>query len=201
MKRENALTQLKNWINVLVVSLVVLFLLPHYNANGNQDASWYYWDNPDVSGSDKWVSTIIKYDAQNRQIKTFRIVQNAVNVSTPPDIDNYLLGGYSAATDVVALTSTTYNSVGKVDSVEGEYRIKENGSAITERGTLTGYDYDETGNIVETRSYSPSDTLLTTTRSLYDKEGKVLVTVGPYAAGLIYSRISFCCRMQRKSEI
>ena len=154
----------------------------HYNANGIQDASWYYWDNPDVSGSDKWVSTVTKYDAQNRQVKSLRIIQNAVNTSTPPDIGNYISDIYSAATDVVVLTTTIYNLIDKMDSVEGEYRIKENSTGITERGTLTEYDYDEIGNLIETRTYnSIQKTIhLTTTRTLYDPEGKLLVTIGPY---------------------
>jgi YD repeat-containing protein len=83
-----------------------------------------------------------------------------------------------SSTVVVVLSRTRYNDIGKVDTTEDE------------NGIVTMYEYDELGNVVETRTYAVYDeeipannVLLTTSQTLYDKEGRALVAVGPYAAG------------------
>ncbi len=132
-----------------------------YDDNGNQYKSWYLWDAP-AGQPDLYVITLNEYDAQNRVIKTRRIVA-----------DN--LDGQNPVSDVT-LSETIYNSIGKVESAEGEHLPGEHGS-------LTEYYYDELGNLVETNTYDPQGNLLTASRTLYDADGRALVTVGPYATG------------------
>ena len=93
------------------------------------------------------------YDAQGRVIKTSRIT----------DVDNNPAGG----TEVI-LSEMIYNSIGKVDHTIDQY------------DNVTKYEYDQLGNLVETRTYDSGENLLTTTQSLYDTEGRVIVSVGPY---------------------
>jgi len=49
-------------------------------------------------------------------------------------------------------------------------------------GNYTDYFYDELGNTAEIRTYDSSGNHLTTTRTLYDTEGRAIVAVGPYEA-------------------
>jgi RHS repeat-associated protein/uncharacterized repeat protein (TIGR01451 family) len=144
----------------------------HYNAINNQDAAWYYWDDPaNGQGDDERILTITDYDAQGRVIRTRRIIDDNVNPDVP-DLDSYLAGEQG-----LVLSQTVYNSIGKVD-----YTINEN-------GVLTVYKYDELGNTVETSTYASMADYddgkdpCSISQMLYDNEGRVIVSVGPYAVG------------------
>ena len=182
----------RSWPNVSITVFAVFLFLQRpagavtyyaYDLNGNQTASWYNWDDPATPAADyKHVVTISDLDSQGRTIKTRRIVGNNELLSIPDDYLNGTLTG-------TILNKMVYNSIGKAD-----YTIDENKN-------LSKYEYDEIGNIVETRTYNISsltgfddknaidafvanpENVLTTTRTLYDAEGKVSVTVGPYKAG------------------
>ncbi len=130
-------------------------------ANGNQYKSWYLWDAPEGQ-TDLYVITRNEYDAQNRVIKTSRIVSDNLDGQNP--------------VNEVTLSETIYNNIGKVESAEGEHLPAKSGS-------LTEYYYDELGNLVETNTYDPQGHLLTASRTLYDADDRALVTVGPYAPG------------------
>jgi len=137
----------------------------HYDENGNLDATWYYWDDPELSGLngvDTRILTISDYDAQARVIRTRRILDNNVDAENP-DLDA-LLGG----NDGLPLSETLYNSIGKPQMTVDQY------------DNTTLYEYDEVGNLVETMVFTPDATLLSISRTLYDIEGRVKVTVGPY---------------------
>jgi len=129
----------------------------YYDDNGRQKYSWYEWDDPadGNTDTDKWVYSFNDVDAQGRSIRTRRVV----------DVDNDLNNGNETET---ILGQTVYNSIGKVDISEDQH------------GNKTIYDYDELGNLVETRTYDPSYNLLTVSQTLYDADGRVLVSVGPY---------------------
>ena len=170
----------------------------HYNANGNQDYSWTEWDDPtNGAGIDKYVFTVNTLDSQGRAIETSRIVDDDSNPFGPV--------GDTPLSEVV-LTSTQYNSIGKVDLI------------LDEHSNLTKYGYDETGNIVETLLYRNSadylaitpdgrlakyvwngsgyvetifnsfsafvsdsgTSLLTVSQTYYDIDGRAVISVGPY---------------------
>ena len=141
-----------------------------YDENGNQVLSWYKWVDPAGQDPDRYVITVNDYDGQGRVIQTRRLVDNEIPYNELDLISE------------VILSSTTYNSIGKPDMVEGEHLPGE-------EGKLTVYEYDEVGNLVETKTYEnytayaahPVSNRLTVTQTLYDAEGRVLVTVGPYA--------------------
>jgi RHS repeat-associated protein/fibro-slime domain-containing protein len=129
----------------------------YYDDNGNQVKSWYEWDDPSNGvGIYHTVYTHTFYDDQGRIIQTSR----QIDTQAP-----------------IILSQTTYNAIGKPDTV------------INEFGVLTKYEYDELGNLVETRAYAnendydpanPDNNVLTISQTLYDKEGRVLVTVDPH---------------------
>jgi RHS repeat-associated protein len=153
----------------------------HYNENGSQDATWYFWDEPgsDLPGSnpvsyDRRVLTVSDYDDAGRVVRTRRITDDMT-----PD-----LGGYLAGDDGVVLSKTEYNSIGKPKVT------------IDQHGVTTKFEYDETGNLIETivyRNYQDYETcypsynyptdypgVLTVSHTLYDKEGRTIVSVGPH---------------------
>jgi len=98
-----------------------------YDDNGNQTNSWYNWEDPNDSGNSCKVATITEYDDAGRVVKTLRQISEATG-----SIQNY----------TVELSETTYNVIGKADTVTNEH------------GVLTKYEYDELGNLVETRGYA-----------------------------------------------
>jgi len=140
-----------------------------YDDNGNQILSWYEWDDPDTTGVDPdlYVFNVTEYDDEGRVIETRRLVDDE-NPYNPA----YLVSE-------VVLSQTVYNSIGKVD-----YSIDEN-------GVLTKYEYDELGSLVETKTYKnltayqadPVANILTITQTLYDLEGRVLVSVDTHEPG------------------
>lgn len=151
----------------------------YYDAKGNQIWSWYEWDDPsgDVVGT-RYVYNVTDYDGQGRSIMTWRLVDDECPFNEAGLIDE------------VVLSTTEYDSIGKVHTVEGEYISIADGVVQTgAEGTLTVYEYDELGNLVETRTYAqksdydennPYTNVLTISRTLYDDEGRVLVTVDPH---------------------
>ncbi len=112
----------------------------------------------------KYVFTVNTFDSQGRVIETSRIVDN----DSDPFDDTPI-------SDTV-LSQTHYDSIGKVDY------------SIDEYDNLTKYEYDQTGNAVEVRTYNvngvsaenlpayinDSANVLTTSRTLYDAEVKKL---------------------------
>ena len=124
-----------------------------YNTNGNQIKSWYQWIDPANSANYCNVYTVTIYDDAGRVIQTQREVNDV---------------GGSVAQSTVTLSQTIYNSLGKVDT------------SINELNNSTKYYYDETGNLVETDTCAPNGDVMTISQTLYDKDGRVLVTVGPY---------------------
>jgi len=124
-----------------------------YDTNGNQVRSWYNWVDPNDATHTHTVATLTEYDAQGRATKTSRQIDTQ---------------------DPNTLSETIYNKIGKPEVV------------INEHGVTTEYQYDELGNLVETITYaSYADYLsydhLTISRTLYDKEGRVIVTQDPNA--------------------
>ncbi|MBN2211424.1 MAG: right-handed parallel beta-helix repeat-containing protein, partial [Sedimentisphaerales bacterium] len=147
-----------------------------YDADGRQVVSWSFWDDPDNGvGNDKRILTINDMDGQGRVIRARRIVDTDIT-NPPTDLDTLI---NSDQADVI-LSETVYNSIGQVDIAVGEHMPDE-------PGTKTVYDYDETGILVEMRTYKPvwtgsgyEDELLNVSQTLYDVDGRTLVTVGPY---------------------
>ncbi|MHC4500452.1 MAG: hypothetical protein ACYS21_15235, partial [Planctomycetota bacterium] len=124
-----------------------------YDRNGSQVKSWYNWVDANDAGRTCTVTTITEYDAAGRVTRTLRDVGDAT-------------GGVQEYT--IVLSETIYDAIGKPDTVYDQY------------GNATVYSYDEAGNLVETLVYDPCGTLLTVSETLYDVEGRVLVTVGPH---------------------
>ncbi len=136
-----------------------------YDEKGNQTHSWYYWDDGLPTPVDYCkVTTITEYDDAGRVAGTLRQISET---------------GGSIDPCTVVLSQTEYNKIGKVDF------------SINETGQLTKYEYDELGNLVETKIYeslaayqaNPITNILTTSQTLYDKEGRVLVTVDTHEPG------------------
>jgi RHS repeat-associated protein len=131
-----------------------------YDKSGNQTKSWYQWSDPNNPANSCKVYTITEYDAKGRVIATIRDVND-----TTGDIEPY----------TKVLSETFYNKIGKADVVVDQF------------GQLTRYQYDESGNLVETTTYrseaayeaDPND-YLTTSRTLYDKEGRAIVSTEPH---------------------
>ncbi|MBN1126900.1 MAG: right-handed parallel beta-helix repeat-containing protein [Sedimentisphaerales bacterium] len=146
---------------------LVLWRYFFYDNDGRQTESVYDFDAEDDDNYFERVRMLTMYDAMERTIETSRVIvpYDYVGGVWDPDEGN---------TQTTVLSETTYNSIGKVNTTTDE------------SGILTKYWYDETGNLVETLVYvidevNPSNNvLLTTTQTLYDKEGRTLVTVGPY---------------------
>lgn len=146
----------------------------HYNESGAHDASWRQGPNG------KWVTNLSRFDAQGRTIATYR-----VTTSDTPAVSSYL-NGYFGTDSAVQLSSTAYNSIGKVDYSLGFFEWTNNGDVF--KANITLYCYDELGNAVETwnglrtkaAGMAPVDTWLTVSRILYDAEGRMLVSAGPY---------------------
>jgi RHS repeat-associated protein len=141
-----------------------------YDSEGRQLESWYAWEDPADSDTivDRYVFTVTTYDKQGRVTKTERIVDDQFPYASQ----------LNQRISTVCLSQTTYNSIGKPDTTEDENHI------------VTKYWYDETGNLVETEVYAVYDretpannVMLSTTRTLFDADGRAIVTVGPYAAG------------------
>ncbi len=140
----------------------------HYNANGAQDWSYLEWIDPAGGDAyaDQYVYTVNHYDSAGRVIKTERKV-NSTALNDPVN---------NTADSTVVLSQTKYNAIGKVDT------------SIDENGQLTKFEYDQAGNIVETRTYQSlaiyeynADSYLTISRTLYDAEGRVLVSLDTHA--------------------
>ena len=159
----------------------------HYDINGNQVASWYIWVNPDTEQNVR-ILTVNETDAQGRSIRSIRIADNGLIpiAEVLDNVQSHLEEG--PVIEYVITDRTVYNSVGKVDY------------AIDANMNLTKYEYDETGNTTEVRTYNVAGidesnypdhladpaNVLTVSRTLFDTEGRVLVTVGPYAPA-VYS--------------
>ena len=191
-----------------------------YDENGNQKASWYYWDDtsnndyisiPNVIGYDSCVITLSEYDSQGRSIRTRRVVQAIANDANPPDPD---IDSLLAGSDGEVLSEMKYNSLGKADFTIDQYN------------NVTKYEYDQIGNLVETRTFTTeaydiginaqgkieeyfsdgtvdqehefwtnfetdADTShLTTSQTLYDTEGRSLLTVGSFDPA-VYDEVIF----------
>jgi RHS repeat-associated protein len=143
-----------------------------YDQNNQQTSSWYEWENPSDGDTaiDFYVYSVNVYDDAGRIIRSEQMIDDAT-LGEPY---------FNART----LSQTVYNSIGKVD-----YTLDEN-------GLLTKYLYDQTGNTVETLVYSSLSAynanfanylgsgsaagIMTISRTLYDAEGRAIVSVGPY---------------------
>jgi len=136
-----------------------------YDESGNQTKSWYEWQDVNDPNNSCTVVNITEYDAMGRAFKTKRKITNASG---------------EIGESEVTLSESCYNSIGKPDIV------------IDQHGGLTKYEYDQLGNLVEIRvyeseqiynqdvNYPDPNNCLTVSRTLYDKEGRAVVTVGPY---------------------
>jgi YD repeat-containing protein len=138
-----------------------------YDDNGNQDMTWYDWVDAADPCNSATVSTITEYDAAGRIRRTWKQVSSATG-----EAEDY----------TVLLSETEYNSIGKVDWT------------INEHGVLTKYEYDAAGNLVETLVYESKAAydawywdypntfggILTISQTLYDAEGRVVVTAGAH---------------------
>ncbi len=179
----------------------------YYDYKGSRRATWSYWDDPEqngLNGFDTRVLSITDYDDQGRAIRTRRLIDTNVN-SAAPNLSTIL----SDASVGDTLNQTAYNSFGRVDytlnqySALTRYEYDELGNivetatfvssadylAITE-GSLARYDddgqsgYDEYIYNSFSEFENDSDTtLLTVSKTLYDNEGRTLVSVGPYDPG------------------
>jgi len=131
-----------------------------YDDNGNQIKSWYHWEDPYDSGNDCNVYTITEYDAAGRVKRIIRDVNDVSGTVQP---------------STVVLSQTEYNKIGKPDKV------------INQHDMVTKYEYDKLGNLVETKVYESNDVFaadpnnyLTITETLYDREGRAIVTTDPH---------------------
>jgi hypothetical protein len=163
----------------------------YYNANNQQVVSWTFWDDPATVAEEAVRSlNINKLDAQGRTINSIRIVDPdvqldetvaAILVNVDTYINNHLTeSGFEA----IIQSRTFYNSIGKVDR------------SIDENNILTKYLYDEIGNLAETFVYVSETAftanfanyintgsltgILTLSQTIYDAEGRAIVSVGPY---------------------
>jgi YD repeat-containing protein len=139
-----------------------------YDNNGRQVRSWYDYIWTDAQGTHTNMVTIeTVYDDAGRVIRNERETHKYVGEGAPYE-----------ETVTVILSETIYNNIGKPEMVEGEHLPGQ-------EGMLTIYEYDDLGNLVETRTYEsystytadPVSNILTITQTLYDAEGRVLVTV------------------------
>jgi RHS repeat-associated protein len=171
-----------------------------YDDNGNQKLSYYAWDNPiNSAGVEKYVYTVNSYDDQGRVIKTERILDNDADPFDTPDNDCF----------TTVLSETKYDSLGKVEFTIDQhnnvtkYEYDQVGLLVETRtfsttaydiglnnnGEFVKYIYDPGPPVTTTEQLYASfnafetdaDTShLTTSRTLYDTEGRVLIAVGPY---------------------
>jgi fibro-slime domain-containing protein/RHS repeat-associated protein len=125
-----------------------------YDDNGNQVLTRENWKDPKGQDPNLYVFTVNDYDAQGRVVKTRRLIDDDSDPANP--------------ISETILSETYYNGIGKA------------GTTWDELGNYTQYDYDELGNLVETRTYDSNGTHLTASQNLYDAEGRVIVTAGPY---------------------
>ncbi len=139
----------------------------HYDSEGRQDQSWYNWYSD--STHCQQVVSVTNYDKMGRVTSTERKIIPLVKTG-----ETWVQNG---TIQTVPLSTTEYNEIGKPKKTTDENQI------------VTKYWYDETGNLVETEVFAVYDeqtpannVLLTTTRTLFDAEGRAIVTVGPYAA-------------------
>lgn len=156
-----------------------------YDENNVQKAAWSLWDDPNTASTETVRTVNInETDAQGRSVRSIRIVDDADESisSILIDVDGYI-DNNPAVFESMVQGRTFYNDIGKVDYV------------VDQCGSVTKYEYDETGQLVETLVYEsftafatdyqnyPTDTegILTISRTLYDAEGRTLVSVGPYA--------------------
>lgn len=161
----------------------------YYDAENRQVASWTFWDDPATEAiENKRILSLNDFDAQGRTKRSVRIVDDgtASPAAILTGIDGYLANPSPAVIYEFSISGwTEYNSLGKV-----EY-------AIDPQNNLTRYDYDQTGNTVRTRTYNigtigwtnktdilsyidVADNVLTESCTLYDAEGRAIVSVGPY---------------------
>ncbi len=133
----------------------------YYDKNGNQIRSWYRWDDPGNGvGVDHTVYTHTLYDDAGRVIQTSRQLDDA-------EYD---------ADKATILSRTWYGKLGKPETTVDQF------------GVLSEYYYDELGNLVETATFEKSGddgqyAPLTVSRTLYDADGRVLVTTDPHKLG------------------
>lgn len=158
----------------------------HYNTNNAQDASWTLWDDPeDVdTDPDRFVMSLALTDDQGRPICSYQLTDEVTDPLHPdPNVVNIYanLSSLIAADKAVLLSQTWYNAIGQVD-------VSKDAHGIT-----TKYEYDALGQLTETLVYEsydafqahypdyPADTagLLSISQTLYDADGRVLVSVGP----------------------
>jgi hypothetical protein len=137
-----------------------------YDQNNKQIASWSTFDDP-FSADYCQMSAVSDYDDAGRAVQSRQVV--AAVAGTITEVNR-------------VLSQTFYTSLGKVN-----YTLDEN-------GTKTVYDYDQSGNTVQTTVYqavespNPQDpahpiityTPLTITQTLYDKNDRVLVSVATF---------------------
>jgi RHS repeat-associated protein len=139
-----------------------------YDENNTQVASWNFYEDPFSDDYCQYQSAS-DFDDAGRVIQSRQVVTN--------------VAGTIAASNRL-LSQTFYTGLGKVD-----YTLDENGNK-------TVFDYDETGNAVQTSVFqsvekpdpqNPQQTILvyeplTVTRTLYDKNDRVLVSVTAWDA-------------------
>jgi YD repeat-containing protein len=167
-----------------------------YDSDNRQVVSWTYWDDPSTTASlDKRILNVNEFDAQGRTTRTVQIIDDNVNDQNP-QISTILNSIQSLVDNGTArvLIEMQYNSIGKVD-----YSLNCTGrTELTEgfelAGDITLYSYDQTGNTTQTISGSYTKTCQTgnpiptafnytqktESRTLYDAEGRAVVSVGPY---------------------
>lgn len=157
----------------------------YYNANNQQVASWSVWDDPNTAAVETVrILNISETDAQGRAVRSVRIVDDAAETvgNILADVDDYI-NTDTGVSEAVVQSQMVYNEIGKVDYAVDPYNV------------VTKYEYDEVGQLVETLVYEsfaafetyyphyPADAngILTISRTLYDAEGRSIVSVGPYA--------------------
>jgi YD repeat-containing protein len=157
----------------------------YYDENGNQKKSWYTWTDPNDAQHEIEVASVSELDDAGRVVAVNRVTTEYFN-------------GDPCDPCAVVLSETVYNSLGKVDMVTNEH------------GTVTVYDYDETGNLVETVVYDVCNTPLSVTQRLHDAEGRVIVTVAydpcdvqaePVGTENVYDEIGRVVKTRRWADV
>ncbi len=140
-----------------------------YDANGNQVESWTRWQDPAETSVIKRILNKPTLDRQGRTTQTKQLVYDESDMTQVSER---------------TLSETVYNCIGQVD-----YTIDENRN-------LTRYYYDELGQVVETvTARAPASgidvdsylndpaNILTVSQTLYDVEGRTLVSVDTHEYG------------------
>ena len=157
-----------------------------YDLNNQQKASWTLRDDPSTTAVEAVrILNINETDAQGRNKRSIQITDDGSIpvVTILSDAEGYISA--NPQFEAVVQNQTFYNDIGKADFTIDSY------------GIVTKYEYDETGSLVETLVYEnvaafianyqlyPTDLtgILTISRTLYDKEGRTIVAIGPYAPG------------------